>query len=76
MLVRRLLLRPGVDAGCERSFLVRFGSVIFVRIGGVGLRFCTVRCCSLSVFFYLSVVCIALSRNALVTMNRCIAGVV
>jgi len=28
-----------VDVGCERSFLVRFGSVPLVRIGGVGLRF-------------------------------------
>jgi len=39
MLVSRLLPRPGVGAGCERSFLVRFGSVPFVRVVGVGLRF-------------------------------------
>jgi len=34
MLVSRLLLRRGVDAGCECSFLVRFGRVPLVRIVG------------------------------------------
>jgi len=38
MLASRLLPRPGVDAGYERSVLVRFGSVPFVRIVGVSLR--------------------------------------
>jgi len=76
MLVWRLLPRPGVDAGCERSFLVRFGSVPFVRIVGVGLRFGTVTYYTLSVFFFLCVVVTTLSRNALVTMNWVITGVV
>jgi len=57
MLVSRLVPRPGVDAGCERSFLVRFGSVPFVRIQGVGLRFGTVTCCSLAVFSLLVLFC-------------------
>jgi len=76
MLVSRLLPRPGVDAGCERSFLVRFCCVPFVRIVDVGLGFGTVTCCSLSVFFFLSVVVIALPRNALGAMNWGMVGVV
>jgi len=75
MLVWRLLPRPGVDVGCERSFLVRFCSVPFVRVVGVGLRFGTVTCYSLMVFFFLCVVVIALPRNALVAMNWGMAGV-
>jgi len=77
MLVWRLFVRRGVDLGCERSFLVRFCSVPFVRIVGFGLRFGTVTCFSLVVFdwFFLSVV-IALPRNALVAMNFGMAGVV
>jgi len=35
MLVSRLLPKPGVDVCCESSFLVRFGSVLFVRIVGL-----------------------------------------
>jgi len=75
MLVSRLLPMPGVDASCERSFLVRFGSIPLVRIVGVGLRFGTVTCYSLMVFFFLCVVVVALPRNALVAMNLEMAGV-
>jgi len=44
MLVWRLLPRPGVDAGCERSFLVRFGSVPFRSYCGfwIGVWHCEV----------------------------------
>jgi len=50
-------------------------SLSFV-LWGYGLRFGTVTCYTLSVFFFLCVVVIALSRNALVTMNWVITGVV
>jgi len=43
---------------------------------GYGLRFGTVTCCSLVVFYFLCVVVIALPRNALVAMNWGLAGVV
>jgi len=48
---------------------------LFGRIVGFGLRFGTVTCYTLMVFFFLSVV-IALSRNAYLTTNWGIAGVV
>jgi len=57
MLVSRLLLRAGVDVVCERSFLVRCGSVPFVRVVGVGLRFGTVTCSFLMVLSVLVLFC-------------------
>jgi len=66
-----------VDVGYERSVLVRFGSVPFVRI--VGLFDCGLAQshvapwrCSLCLFYFV----VALPPDVLVAMNGWVAGVV
>jgi len=72
----KALAEAGCGCGLRTIILGAVCSVPSVRIVGVGLRFCTVTCFSLSVFFFLFVVVIALPRNALVAMNLGMAGIV
>jgi len=64
----KALAEAGCGCGLRTLILGAVWQCPFVRIVGVGLRFDTVRCCSLVVFFFLSVV-IALPRNAYLATN-------
>jgi len=65
----KALAKAGCGYGLRTLILGADWQCPIVRIVGVGLRFDTVRCCFLVVFFFLSVVGISLPRTGCLATN-------